>query len=182
MEGCRLGPRQADYKAIEIEGPPALPPPPLHYAKALVLLKFFSASYVTASILWLLYFQVLLLLPSTAAVDQGNGSHLQQATRPECTVIYGGEVVLVGAVVVLIALPVILLSIGLGPFGPLAGGAFAAWQAAHGAIAAGSIMALLQSMAMGGSVVAASIIAAIGAALGGLTAAEVNDLIHKCNG
>lgn len=74
-----------------------------------------------------------------------------------------------GALVVLIAIPLIIFfGFGLGLLGPVAGGWFALNQGAG--LTAGGIMAWLQALAMGGNASAAYIIAAVGAALGGLSA------------
>ena len=61
-----------------------------------------------------------------------------------------------GLVVGICALPALFTVVGLTAIGPIAGGLFAANSGA--AIAAGSAMAVTQSMAMGGSVMTASAI------------------------
>ena len=85
-----------------------------------------------------------------------------------------------GALVLLIAIPLIIyFGFGLGLLGPVAGGWFALNQGAG--VAAGGIMAWLQALAMGGNVNAAWIIAAVGAAFGGLTADQIRQLIIDCS-
>ena len=65
---------------------------------------------------------------------------------------------------------IVLLSVGLGPLGPIAGGAFAASQGAG--IAAGSAAAFAQSAAMGGAAAGGTLFGT-GAALGSTIATAV---------
>ncbi|OCH93240.1 hypothetical protein OBBRIDRAFT_885642 [Obba rivulosa] len=73
-----------------------------------------------------------------------------------------------GALAVPVVAPLALGIAGFSAAGPVAGTLAAAWQASIGSVAAGSIFALCQSIAMGGAIPAAGIVvgAAVAAAAG----------------
>ena len=71
-----------------------------------------------------------------------------------------------GAGLCTLALPTTLFLVGLSPVGPVAGGMFAAAQAA-GSVTAGSLWAVGQSIAMGGSVGTAAGVTATSSAICG---------------
>ena len=90
-------------------------------------------------------------------------------------------VVAVGAALGWSVAGLIMLAMGLGPLGPIAGGAFAGAQAAGGTIVAGSWMAVAQSAAMTGTITCvctgvggavAAIAVALAACLGPVPAAK----------
>ena len=95
-----------------------------------------------------------------------------------------GVGVAVGATLGFFALPMVLAGIGLTAVGPVAGGIFAGLQAG-GSVTAGSVWALGQSIAMGGSALAAGGIttgAVVGlGALGGGVAGFLTKKIDDTN-
>ncbi len=74
------------------------------------------------------------------------------------------------------ALPATLTYFGLTSIGPVAGGAFAAFQAG-GLVTAGGVLATAQSIAMGGSVVTATVITATTTAAGAATGAAIGNAL-----
>ena len=145
--------------------------------------RLFATVYLGAVVTYLFYLQIALLVfdsPSASAAPQLQGAPQGKGNPDACSILYRGEVVAVGALVLLIAIPLIIyFGFGLGLLGPVAGGWFALNQGAG--VAAGGIMAWLQALAMGGNATAAYIIAAVGAAFGGLTADQIGALINKCS-
>ncbi|KAH8994542.1 hypothetical protein EDB92DRAFT_1849784 [Lactarius akahatsu] len=78
-----------------------------------------------------------------------------------------------GVVLTPIVAPVFLGIVGFGAAGPIAGTAAAAIQAGIGNVAAGSLFATAQSVAMGGSI--PTVITAIGAGVGAAIGAGAGD-------
>ncbi|KAH9063347.1 hypothetical protein EDB87DRAFT_174282 [Lactarius vividus] len=76
---------------------------------------------------------------------------------------------IVGIVLTPVVAPPILHALGFSAIGPVAGTAAATMQAGIGNVAAGSLFAMAQSVAMGGAIPA--VFTAIGAGLGGLVGA-----------
>lgn len=117
--------------------------------------------------------------------DYGGGSNFGDAPSPsptfhdlaKCSPAEIAKAILIGSAVALVAIPLILIAIGLAPWGPIAGSWFAANMGAG--LTTGGIMALMQSLAAGGSATAAYIIAATSAAAGGGSGAYLITIL-KC--
>ena len=88
------------------------------------------------------------LLGSAAEHPDTNDHDATDWSNRDCTSADYLKGALVGAAVALVAVPLILCAIGLSPLGSIAGSWFALNQGA--ALASGGIMAMLQSLAMGG--------------------------------
>ena len=82
----------------------------------------------------------------------------------------------VGATLGIVALPFTIFALGLTAVGPIAGGAFAACQAG-GLVAAGGALATAQSIAMGGSIVTATVITATTTVAGAATGAAIGNAL-----
>jgi hypothetical protein len=171
-----------NYESLELEidgGSSATSASYLERAKPAA--RLFALVYLGAVVTYLFYLQIAWLVfdSRSASAAQLQGAP-QGARNPDaCSILYRGEVVAVGALVLLIAIPLIIyFGFGLGLLGPVAGGWFALNQGAG--VAAGGIMAWLQALAMGGNATAAYVIAAVGAAFGGLTADQIGALVNDC--
>ncbi|KAI0289367.1 hypothetical protein BC826DRAFT_1107082 [Russula brevipes] len=84
-----------------------------------------------------------------------------------------GAGAVVGTLLTPVVVPVSLGWIGFGAAGPLAGSLAAGWQASIGSVAAGSLFATAQSVAMGGAVptIVSALGAGVGAAVAGIASA-----------
>jgi hypothetical protein len=187
---ARLSYNSLEYEigSIDIEdhlnGLPSIYVPTIEKYKKFRYWIFFSMSFLMGMWLYNLY---TLLSPSSNEVDVMNSSSSAAAmnsttnitwTNSTCTTIYYGEVFGIGALIVVVAIPLILWGIGLSLLGPTAGGWFAANMGAS--LSAGTIMAFLQSLAMGGNAFALWIISVIGALCGGLSAIQIINLLKFC--
>ena len=166
---------------LEIEG--GDPPPSTSFLERIAkpAARLFATVYLGAMLTYLLYLQiaVVVIQSQSASAAQLQGAPQGETEPDACSIVYRGEVVFVGALVLLIALPLIIFyGFGIGLLGPVAGGWFALNQGAG--VAAGSMMAWLQALAMGGNATAAFIIGAVSTVLGGLTADQIIARINEC--
>ncbi len=74
-------------------------------------------------------------------------------------------------------LPAVLLGLGLSTLGPVGGGIFA-WFQSIGWVGAGGVLATAQSIAMGGSVATAAVIAGTTTVVGTVAGAEIGRRIE----
>ncbi|KAI9465367.1 hypothetical protein BJY52DRAFT_683695 [Lactarius psammicola] len=85
--------------------------------------------------------------------------------------VFGAAGAVLGVVLTPIMVPAILGLFGFSAIGPVAGTAAAAWQSGIGSVAAGSLFATAQGVAMGAAV--PPVIMAIGAGMGGAGGAAI---------
>ena len=99
-------------------------------------------------------------LPSALLKQMNDTSAWVRQNPYQAAGILGGTIL----IILTIATPAILAAAGFGALGPVGGSLAAAWQASIGSVAAGSLFAILQSVAMGGA--ALGMLTGIGAVVG----------------